>query len=628
MASEAPVAVTITDLRTTINECDATTGWSNTVSGQGAYTSDPDPWEPSACMGFQVSNESGYAYRTVSYNLTGQLIYAPIQANGTMNTFANVGIGIVLGDGTNTIAYAVGGSNVGGFVHSVGPVRWTAFVLDTASLPATFVTIAGSEASLDLSAITLFGIYFYTLSKSLGGTENCFVDILRWGNGGLRITGGGTGTEGNFDDIAAADRSTSTEDGAYCMCRELASGAYGLQGPITIGDSAGTSAVDWESDGETVIFEEPYNGVATTRYFIKAEGNSTGTSDIVFTKGTFICPVGVGASLDFTDPDVDTFTIDECTWRGFEQGISFLTTTTSNTWSVTDSIFDGCGEINLGFLLQDGTFTGNTISNSTNSANGALTLSSTGYTSGLDLTNTTFVSGGTGHAIYITQAGTYDFTNLTFSGYGAGETTNAAIYNNSGGAVTINATNCSGLTVRNGASATTTVNASVTLTVTAKDLDNVVVESARVLLEAASGGAAPSDASVTITRVTTTATVAHTAHGMKVGELVAIRGANQQEYNGVNTITAVTANSYDYTVSGTPATPATGTITATQVYINELTNASGIATENMNFGTTQPIRGTSRKSSSGDDPKYIAGRIVGDITSTGFTTTVIMVEDE
>jgi hypothetical protein len=465
------VAVTITDTRTTINECDATTGWSNTVSGQGLYTSDPDPWEPGGCMGFQVSNESGYAYRTVSYNLTSTLIYAPIQANGTMNNFANTGVGIVLGDGTNTIAYSVGGSDVGGFLHSTGPVRWIAYLLDTASLPTTYVTIAGSEASLNLGSITLFGIYFYTLAKSLGGTENCFVDILRWGTGGIRITGGGTGTEGSFDDIATADRSTSTEDGAYSLCRELASTVYGLQGPITFGDSAGTSAIDFESTGETVVFEPPYNGVATSRFWLKCEGNSTGTSSIIFSGDTFICPTGIGGAFDATDADIDTFTLDGCVLKGFDQGVDFLSATTTNTHTVTDNIFDGCDQLTLGFLLQDGTFTGNTIQNTTASTTGALLLGSTGYTSGLDLTYTTFISGGTGHAIYITQAGTYDFQYLDFVGYAAqgGTETNRAVYNNSGGSVTINAQECTGLTYRNGASATTTINQSVTLTVTVVD---------------------------------------------------------------------------------------------------------------------------------------------------------------
>ncbi|WP_371077832.1 hypothetical protein, partial [Salmonella enterica] len=54
-------------------------------------------------------------------------------------------------------------------------------------------------------------------------------------------------------------------------------------------------------------------------------------------------------------------------------------------------------------------------------------------------TNSNFVgSASTGHAIEITTPGTYSFSGNVFSGYGATGSTSAAIYNNSGGAVTLN----------------------------------------------------------------------------------------------------------------------------------------------------------------------------------------------
>lgn len=68
---------------------------------------------------------------------------------------------------------------------------------------------------------------------------------------------------------------------------------------------------------------------------------------------------------------------------------------------------------------------------------------------------------------------------------------------------------------------------------------------------------------VTITRIGTTATVAHTGHGFVSGQQVRIAGADQIAYNGIKTITFVDLNHYTYTVTGSPATPATGTITAT-----------------------------------------------------------------
>jgi hypothetical protein len=65
-----------------------------------------------------------------------------------------------------------------------------------------------------------------------------------------------------------------------------------------------------------------------------------------------------------------------------------------------------------------------------------------------------------------------------------------------------------------------------------------------------------------ITRASTTATVTATAHGFTSGDQVNIRGAAQTDYNGDFIVTVTDANTFTYTVSGSPATPATGTIIA------------------------------------------------------------------
>jgi hypothetical protein len=84
-----------------------------------------------------------------------------------------------------------------------------------------------------------------------------------------------------------------------------------------------------------------------------------------------------------------------------------------------------------------------------------------------NISGCSFTSAGTGHAIEISATGTFDFFGNTFSGYGANSTTDAAIYNNSGGAVTLTLQSGDPTpTVRNGAGASTTI-ASPPVTVTA-----------------------------------------------------------------------------------------------------------------------------------------------------------------
>ena len=84
-------------------------------------------------------------------------------------------------------------------------------------------------------------------------------------------------------------------------------------------------------------------------------------------------------------------------------------------------------------------------------------------------------------------------------------------------------------------------------------------------------GATPAEADNTktvtsITRSDSTATATIAGHGYANGDWVLIRGATEPEYNGVFVISGVTTDTFDYTVAGTPATPATGTITAQANY--------------------------------------------------------------
>lgn len=66
-----------------------------------------------------------------------------------------------------------------------------------------------------------------------------------------------------------------------------------------------------------------------------------------------------------------------------------------------------------------------------------------------------------------------------------------------------------------------------------------------------------------ITRVDTTATVTTAGdHNYSTGDVVAIEGAGESAYNGDQTITVTGADTFTYAVAGSPATPATGTITA------------------------------------------------------------------
>ncbi len=241
------------------------------------------------------------------------------------------------------------------------------------------------------------------------------------------------------------------------------------------------------------------------------------------------------------------------------------------------------------------------------------------------ITDSTFESAGTGHAIEISgTAANISLDGVTFTGYAGtnGSTGNEAIYVNiASGTMTISIIGGGSTPSIRTAGATVTVQNAVTVRVTAKDADTAAaIESARVLLYVSTGS------SVTITRASSTATVSHTAHGYSTGQKVVILGADQGEYNGIKTITVGGANDYTFTVSGTPTTPATGTILSHRVILDGDTNVSGIVeTTAFNYTSDLAVTGRVRKGTS--STYYKTSPVSGTITSAGFDATAFMVKD-
>lgn len=97
---------------------------------------------------------------------------------------------------------------------------------------------------------------------------------------------------------------------------------------------------------------------------------------------------------------------------------------------------------------------------------------------------------------------------------------------------------------------------------TLEDDDEAFIVQANNKLYIYRGWEGESVAITSISRSGTTATVTTTTpHGMFNGFKVRIAGATQTEYNGDFTVTVSGPSVFSYTVSGSPATPATGTAT-------------------------------------------------------------------
>lgn len=468
------MAVTVTDNRTIIDEADGTTGWTGSLT---VFTSDPNPVEAGGSLGLVVSSETEYAYFTMGSSVdmsSGMLVYVWVLANGAMDTTANGGVQLLIGDGTNRIGFHLAGSDKAGFRHADGPVGWQCLVLDTAALPAASTAESGSLGSLDLSAITQVGAGFKTLLKSVGGVSNCWIDIMRYGNGGLTITGGTEGDPGKFSEIAALDRAT-TNQRAHGIIRELAGGLYGLQGPLTFGN--GATATHFADTDAVVVFED--RGLSNDKYGITVQGSGTtfilgtktGSGDAVSgTNGvTISAPSGTNAALNLDDADLTTLSVYGSTLVGFDQGIGLSTTSSTPEFYGNQILKAGQTDLGIvdfrnvsfadsGLIVAGGALFHTCLVSGATGPVALLWDVNVATNSRLD--HTTFSSGGTGHAIELgpNTPATISLFAVDFIGYGANGTTDAAIYNNSGKAIEISILgNGTEPTIRNGTDASTTV---------------------------------------------------------------------------------------------------------------------------------------------------------------------------
>ena len=126
----------------------------------------------------------------------------------------------------------------------------------------------------------------------------------------------------------------------------------------------------------------------------------------------------------------------------------------------------------------------------------------------------------------------------------------------------------------------------------------------------------------------TTATVAHTTHGLATNDNVIIRGVVEDVYNGAYQIIVTGPSEYTYTTNeAISSSPATGSPTSTFAFINGTTDNSGYISDTRPVAITQLIAGKVRMSS--ESPFYQQGSITGEVDNiTGFSTTIQLVRDE
>lgn len=224
--------------------------------------------------------------------------------------------------------------------------------------------------------------------------------------------------------------------------------------PLSFGN--GVNVISFVDSEKSIAFPPLADGVTSFQNYLDSLGvdiKATSVSTVKLTNSQ------IGASVPYSF-EVDSASGASVDFTG--NSYVFATATLDSDLSYNRQLFvGGEGVKDNGSEIRNSTF----IVNSDLAANTGMV----DWKATSDIEGSTFeLSLGTtaGHAIKISSAGTYTFTDLIFTGFGSDGSNTAAILNDTGGAVTINVFGGLAPTVKNGTGATTTVNVLTTLTLT------------------------------------------------------------------------------------------------------------------------------------------------------------------
>lgn len=415
------------DLRTTLNACDAVTGF----TGDGPVSVDNTAgfvYEGTNAISTQHSNTDERITTTAiggTQDLSDATCYLILKDN-LVETEANGGVQYVLSDGTDEIGFGVGGNDAPGMPLDV---FWNSYKLDVTergNVPYTNA-YAGAVGNLTVTAITAVGLGTVHLAKAQGNVDNIKLDRFSFhanGSYALRINGGTIGTPEDMPDVL----SDSITNG-WALIASPAAGQYSFFGPTEWGNPAATADAFFEAvDQQWTLFGL---AVGATHFPFRVVGNASDTIDFRLDNVT-ISNIGTRSQWDLSDANVDVQRLDAVTF--INVGSITGPSAVANDKYFRDCVFTNNDQHDFADVELTGC-----IFNGTTDANGAILLDTTLQTA--NQTDLTFNSDGTGHAVEITVAGTFDLNGWTYNGYASvdGSTGNEAIFVNVGsGTVTLN----------------------------------------------------------------------------------------------------------------------------------------------------------------------------------------------
>lgn len=310
---------------------------------------------------------------------------------------------------------------------------WIPFWVDVSRTPET-------GGSANEAAIVEAGV-LVDIGNVGGNAQNLIIDEISYGTSGLLWTGS-SGTLTSFQSYEVTNRvgALVTNAGvAFCFAR------------LQIGSAVATTFTD---SGFQLVFPDQalvssdFMGVtidlqnASTAVTLSSASISSGNVAAASRRPDFVVS-GTAGTLSLTSMRFS--------------GMRLI--------SLTSAVTVSGGALGSVAIVQGGAhLSGCAIS--TRSASGVACITDPAFGASSGIHDADFQQVGSGHAVEIASVGTYTFSNLTFSGYGADASNSAAVYVSApSGTVTINLTGTTQPTYRT-AGATVQFVASYTLTLT------------------------------------------------------------------------------------------------------------------------------------------------------------------
>ena len=457
------------DNRTEINDCEGPT---SEFDGSDVGAVDTELfYEGSSSISAQFSNAQEFliahqnsAGTNLNLDLSDSQVWIIIKDNLVASEALN-GMQVVLGDGDANNdpnqGYVIGGNDNPGLVLGK---QFYCLRLDVSNRAGLTVIQHQGTGAPTFTAIGSVGYGALHAIAARGNVDNLFLDRMTFINNGsyaFTINAGTSGTPITFDALQTQDDNPAT--GGWGLFGAGVGSSFTLFASMEWGTPTGTADSYFSQSDSQIYFDGQQLG--TGNFIFRTIGNATGTNSFVLNNCVFVSS-GEPAIWDYTDNNMDIVDIQDTQY--IDMGTISWPVTGGTTRQVLNSSFINCGQVDFSTI----TATGCSIIGGRN-ANGGILLDASGNST--NQTNLTLTSDGTGHGVEITAAGTYTFTNWNFSGYSTASpgtnstpssgSTDAMVFNNSGGAVTINVDGGTNVTVRNAASSTTTVVSTVTVTI-------------------------------------------------------------------------------------------------------------------------------------------------------------------